>query len=110
MDNEVGQINVKQDPPQLRLKIWRVRNNKSQVEFGKEIGTAGPNVSDYENKKRRPSPETAQAIERVTGIPWTAWFEDVDPAEPLPSAEVEEEPGSTFATSEEVEKVEQEAS
>lgn len=54
------------------LKELREQKNKSQTTVAKECNISRQYYSFIENKKRRPSPQVAQRITAVLGVP-DAW-------------------------------------
>jgi len=65
------------DPPRIALRVYRIRQELTQDELAKQIGiSSGAAISIWESGRSRPSVESAKAIESVTGIPWTTWFDE----------------------------------
>lgn len=53
----------------------------SQSDLARLLGTEQPQVSLYENGKARPSLVTAARIERLAGIPASAWVDEAELAD-----------------------------
>lgn len=60
------------DGPSL-LRGWRRANGHTQIRAAELLGIAQPKLSDYERGVTRPELDTAVRIERVAGIPPSAW-------------------------------------
>jgi transcriptional regulator with XRE-family HTH domain len=45
------------------------KSQKTQAELAELLGVSQAHVSEIMNGKKRPSPELAQSIEKLTGIP-----------------------------------------
>lgn len=52
------------------IREYLRRSGLSQTEFARRIGVSKPTANLYVHGKRRPSPEIALRIERLTGIPF----------------------------------------
>lgn len=69
----------------LRMKKLREYRNKyrlTQTELAEQIGIRQPTLCDYENGKKRPSPETAKKMEAITGIPRMYFIYGEESAQP----------------------------
>lgn len=55
------------------LRAWRLREELTQIQAAELLGIAQPKLSDYERGVTRPELDTAVRIERVAGIPPSAW-------------------------------------
>lgn len=51
-----------------RIKKIRERNNLSQEEFGKKLGSARNTIANYENENRNPSNSVKKSICREFGV------------------------------------------
>lgn len=55
------------------IKQWLKENGRSAAWLATQVGCRQPWLSTVANGNGRPSPILASAIERVTGIPASAW-------------------------------------
>jgi transcriptional regulator with XRE-family HTH domain len=53
------------------LHAWKTSNKKSDVEIAEIVGVSQATISRIKNGKQKPSPDTAEKLSRLTGIP--AW-------------------------------------
>jgi len=62
----------------IALKDKRRLKNWTQQEAAEQIGISRSYYVMVENGKRMPSIQVAQKIERVFGIDWHTWFEQMN--------------------------------
>lgn len=56
------------------LLFWMAKNNASQNEFAKHIGSSSAYISQIFNGSRNPSPKMRENIMRKTGLKWEKLF------------------------------------
>jgi transcriptional regulator with XRE-family HTH domain len=52
------------------ISDYLAENGKTEMEFSKELGISQAYLNEIKNGKKRPSPELAEKIEAITGIPF----------------------------------------
>jgi transcriptional regulator with XRE-family HTH domain len=59
-------------PPE-QLKVWRKGADLSQKGAAEKVGATAPAWCDWELDKKIPDLERAERLQRLTGIPVSAW-------------------------------------
>ena len=59
--------------PQSALRAWRLARDLTQRAAGEKVTVSGPTWHDWETGGRVPSAGYREALERLTGIPASAW-------------------------------------
>ena len=59
--------------PQSALRAWRATQDLTQRAAGELVTVSGPTWHDWETGGRVPSAGYREALERLTGIPASAW-------------------------------------
>lgn len=57
----------------MQLRTWLERSRTSKKDLAAQIGIRRPYLSQILHGDRRPSLETLERIERVTGVPIKSW-------------------------------------
>jgi DNA-binding transcriptional regulator YiaG len=62
--------------PPAQLRAWRKAKELTQQAVADETGISRSIWGDYETGKKKPGEENARLLEKLTGIPETAWFDE----------------------------------
>ena len=63
------------------LADWREKHKRSLQSLASEVGCSQPHLSEIENRRNEPSLGLAARLQRVTGLPVTAFLKQPEAAQ-----------------------------